>query len=165
MKYYGLLFIFLTLFSCKEVPEKEKQVELKKLNFEQFKTYLNKNEDKTFVINFWATWCAPCVKELPYFEEITKTYSKKDVEVILVSLDFPNKVESNLIPFIKKNNLQSEVLLLDAPNENEWIPKVDSTWSGAIPATVIYNKNKRLFYEQSFTKEELFTELNQFIKH
>lgn len=164
MRYFSILLILLLLFSCNEAPKKEKHVEVKKLSFNEFSEYLNKNEAKTYVINFWATWCAPCVKELPYFEDIAKTYSESEVEVILVSLDFPDKLESKLIPFIKKYKLQSEVLLLDAPNENEWIPKVDSTWSGSIPATVIYNKNKRKFYEQSFTKDELFNELNQFLK-
>lgn len=164
MKYIRLVLIFTVFISCKEVQKKENKVEVTKLSFNEFSEYLNKNEPKTYIINFWATWCAPCVKELPYFEEITKTYSKNEVEVILVSLDFPDKLESKLIPFIKKHKLQSEVLLLDAPNENEWIPKIDSTWSGAIPATVIYNKNKRQFYEKSFTKEELFNELKTFLK-
>jgi len=81
----------------------------------------------------------------------------------LVSLDFPDKLDSNLIPFIKKNSIQPKVILLDAPNENEWIPKIDESWSGAIPATLIYNKNKRSFYEQSFTREELINELERFI--
>ena len=165
MKYTGVLLLFFVLTSCKETPKKEKQIEVTKLTFVEFSPYLNKNENKTYVINFWATWCAPCVKELPYFEEITKTYSKNEVEVILVSLDFPKQFNKRLFPFVKEHNLQSTLLLLDAPNENEWIPKVNEDWSGAIPATIIYNKTKRQFYEQSFTKQELFNELNQFLKH
>lgn len=165
MKYYSILFVFIIFFSCNEAPKKEHKIEVKTLNFEELSSYLNRNDNKTYVINFWATWCAPCVKELPYFEKITETYSKNEVEVVLVSLDFPDKLESKLIPFIEKHKLQSKIVLLDAPNENEWIPKIDSTWSGAIPATVIYNKNKRLFYEKSFTQTELLNELNQFLNH
>ena len=84
--------------------------------------------------------------------------------MILVSLDFPDKLESQLIPFINKNDLQSQVILLNDPYENEWIPKVDSSWSGAIPATLIIDKNKRTFYEQPFTEEELEKEILKFIK-
>ena len=58
--------------------------------------------DKTYVINFWATWCAPCVKELPYFEEVNKEFKDKNTEVILVSLDFPSQIESKLKPYLKK---------------------------------------------------------------
>lgn len=115
--------------------------------------------NKTYVVNFWATWCAPCVKELPYFEAINQ---KENVDVLLVSLDFPKHKESRLLPFIKKHQLQSEVVLLEDSNENLWINAIDSTWSGALPATLIYNQSKRIFYEQSFTEDELNQMINSF---
>lgn len=132
------LFLALTTISTASLAQEKTRVNTSEIviyNFNQLNKLLQKKSEKTYVINFWATWCAPCVKELPYFEEITKTYSTNKIEVILVSLDFPNKFEDRLIPFVKKHQLQSKVILLDAPNENEWIPKVDSSWSGAIPAT------------------------------
>jgi len=125
---------------------------------------LNKDDDKTYVVNFWATWCAPCVKELPYFERVNQEYKDKNVEVLLVSLDFPKKKESKLIPFIEKRNILSEVVLLDDVNEQFWIADISEKWSGAIPATLIYNKDKREFYEKSFTEEELQKEIQSFIK-
>ncbi len=97
---------------------------------------LEKKDDKTYVINFWATWCAPCVKELPYFEKLKTEYADKNVEVLLVSLDFPKQVEKKLIPFINKKKLKSEVVLLDDINEDVWIKAIDETWSGALPATL-----------------------------
>ena len=78
---------------------------------------------------------------MPYFERINKDYSPKNVEVLLVSLDFPKKVDSKLIPFINKRNIASKVVLLDDANEDFWIKDIDSNWSGALPATLIYNKN------------------------
>ena len=114
------------------------------LNFEELqKKYFQNKNDTTYVINFWATWCKPCVKELPYFEKIAWDYSDKNVKVLLVSLDFPDKIESQVIPFMEKNNIKSEVVLLDDPDANSWIPKVSPDWSGAIPATVIYKNEKR----------------------
>ena len=117
---------------------------------------------KLYVINFWATWCKPCVEELPAFEKLNKQYQNNSVKVILVSLDFPNEIENRVIPFIKKNNLTSNVVAMIDPDQNTWIPKVSEKWTGAIPATLIYSKNKREFYEQSFTYELLENELKKF---
>lgn len=143
----------------------QRSEDLKIFDFEGLQKYLNsKDKNKTYVINFWATWCAPCVKELPYFEDLNANYSSKNVEVILVSLDFPNKIESKLIPFLKKKNLKSEVVVLDDVKSNEWIPKVNENWTGAIPATVIYNESLTRFYERSFSYQELESELKPFLK-
>lgn len=131
-------------------------------NFSELETLLNKNDDRTYVINFWATWCKPCVEEMPYFQELHDTYAEKNLKVLLVSLDLPAELDTKLKPFIEKYKLTPQVVLLDDPDENTWIPKVDNSWSGALPATLIYNKNKRVFYERTFTKETLFNEINNF---
>ena len=133
-------------------------------DFKSFEGFLNKKDETTYVINFWATWCLPCVKELPYFEKLNQNYKDKNVKVILVSLEMPKKIESNLIPFMIKKKLQGEVIHLDDPDANAWIEKVDSNWSGAIPATIIYNATYRKFYERSFTYVELENELKTIIK-
>ncbi|MBQ4820433.1 TlpA family protein disulfide reductase [Aquimarina sp. MMG016] len=140
-----------------------KGVEIPMYDFESFKPLLNINDGKTRIINFWATWCKPCVAELPYFELINSRYPKDEVEVILVSLDLPKHVESKLIPFIQRQNIQSRVLLLDDPDANSWIPKVNSEWSGSIPATIIYKGGTSNFYERSFTYNELEKELKKIL--
>lgn len=165
--------VLILFFSCKDVPKKEQiaemsqsietEVSLEVYDFEGLQKFLKTTDDKTYVVNFWATWCAPCIKELPYFEKINKDYSD-DVEVILVSLDFPSKYDTKLKPYIKTKNLQSKVIALNDVDSNTWIPKVDESWTGAIPATVIFNKNKRKFYEKSFNYDELETEVKQFLK-
>jgi thiol-disulfide isomerase/thioredoxin len=167
MKYLILIFFFFTLVSCKGKKEdklafnENEQIEV--YDFAGLQPFLSTKDNTTYIINFWATWCKPCIKELPYFEALQGDYGDK-LKVILVSLDFPNKMESQLKPFIIDNNLKSQVILLDDPHENEWIPKVDSTWSGAIPATLIFNRSKRAFYEKSFSKESLNNEIVKFIK-
>lgn len=190
MKKIALLLLVLILQACVddkknadtkmeksvEVPEEIKElageqmeaepisVRIPSYDFETFqKKILQKNNDTTYVVNFWATWCKPCVKELPYFERINKEYADKKVKVILASLDFPNKVQSQVVPFIKKNKLHSEIVLLDDADANSWIPKVSEEWSGAIPATVIYKDDSRKFYEKSFTYEELKTEIQKLL--
>jgi thiol-disulfide isomerase/thioredoxin len=119
------------------------------------------NTDTTYVINFWATWCKPCVEELPYFEEITKDYKEKKVQVILVSLDFPRQIESKLVPFLEKNQLQSKVLMLKDGKFNDWIDRVSTQWDGAIPVTYIYKKDKKHFISHSVeSKKELEDGMN-----
>ncbi|MBW1298074.1 TlpA family protein disulfide reductase [Aquimarina litoralis] len=140
-----------------------KGVEIPVYDFENFEHLLNINDGKTRVINFWATWCKPCVAELPYFELINSRYPDKEVEVILVSLDLPNHVESKLIPFVRKQRIQSKIVLLDDPDANTWIPKVNENWSGSIPATIIYKGNTSNFYERSFTYDELERELKKIL--
>jgi thiol-disulfide isomerase/thioredoxin len=143
--------------------ERENELELEIYDFEGFKKFLSLKDDKVHVINFWATWCAPCVKELPYFEQLNADYHNNEVEVMLVSLDFPHLYDKKLKPFIKEKKLSSKVIALDDADMNSWIPQVSENWSGSIPATVIYKNDKMLFYEQSFTYEELETEVKQFI--
>lgn len=171
-----LLTMVFLLISCQQNTQRSnlvagskndilaKEVSLEIYDFEGLKPFLETSTDHTYVINFWATWCAPCVKELPFFEKLHQQYAGKNVEVILVSLDFPNKYESHLKPFIAKNELKAKIIALDDPNSNQWIPQIDPNWSGAIPATLIYNKDKRRFYEQTFTYEELESKLKKFLK-
>ena len=158
-KCFITLFFISLLGSCKN----EEITFVQSYTYNELKTLLEKNDGKTYVINFWATWCAPCVKELPAFEKINKEYATKNVTVILVSLDFPKQIAKRLIPFINKKKLQSKVVLLNDINENFWIKAIDSTWSGAIPATIIYNGKDRKFYEQSFDYDQLETELQPFL--
>lgn len=133
-------------------------------DFEGFEKYLNRNSDTTYVINFWATWCKPCVKELPAFEELNRKYADQKVKVLLVSLDFIKHYDTKLIPFIEERNLQSKVLLLNDPRSNRWINRVSQQWSGAIPATVIYRGDERGFYERSFTYHELESKVDQYLE-
>lgn len=163
---FYLMLFGLLLFSCENYSQtkaKEASIKITTLNYEQLKPFLNKNDKKVYVVNFWATWCMPCVKELPAFEKLNQNFKDKNVEVLLVSLDFSKQIESNLIPFIKKKNLQSKVVHFDDPNEQFWIPDIAKNWSGSIPATLIYSKSKRKFYEQSFSYEELQNELQTFL--
>lgn len=134
------------------------------VDFEGFEPYLNRDSDTTYVVNFWATWCKPCIKELPAFEKLNEKYANEKVKVLLVSLDFIKHFDTKLIPFIKEHNLKSDIILLNDPRSNLWIDKVSEVWSGAIPATIIYRGYDRSFYERSFTYDELETEMLKFLK-
>lgn len=139
--------------------------QIKEYNFQEFEPLLHKQTDTTYIVNFWATWCSPCVAELPHFEKINQEFKNQKVKVLLVSLDFPKHKESRLLPFVTKNNLKSEVIFLNDPDANAWIDKVDPNWSGAIPFTVIYNSGQRKYYEQSFDYEGLVKQTYLFLTH
>jgi len=131
-------------------------------DYEGLRPLLNQQDDKTYIVNFWATWCKPCVEELPDFERTFSEQKSNNVEMILVSLDMPSMWEKRLVPFVKEKDLKGQVVILDDPKMNEWIPKIDKDWEGGIPATLIYNKSKRAFYPHGFTYEELNKELLKF---
>ncbi len=157
IKFFLIMFssMFFYISCSSPVTVNDKKLIVPVVDFEGFKPSLTKENDTTYVINFWATWCAPCIKEIPYFEKLTADYANEKLSVILVNLDFPNHYDSRLIPFINDNNIKSKVIMLDDPNSNYWINEVDPTWTGAIPATLIYNSSKREFYEKEFTYGEL----------
>jgi len=131
MRKVFVVFLLLIAFAAK--AQKAEVVKLDQLqNFIQSKT------DHIKVINFWATWCAPCIKELPLFEKLGQ--ERSDVQVTLVSMDLdldpnPEKVHK----FVARKKLQSKVLILDAKDPNSYIDQIDKNWSGALPATIIIN--------------------------
>jgi len=139
------------------------KVDVKVMRFNQFESYLNKDNDTLYIVNFWATWCKPCVAELPYFEKINSEYANNKVKVILVSVDFKDDLESRLIPFLKNKNIKSEVILLDETDPNMYIDKVSKKWSGAIPVTYIYRGDNVNFYEKNFTYKDLNLLVMQFL--
>mgnify|MGYP003576138003 CR=1 FL=1 len=118
---------------------------------------LDSQSEQVQVINFWATWCAPCIKELPLLEKLNTREDLK-AKITLINLDYADNLD-RVNAFIKKKNIQSNVLLLDEIDYNSWIDKVDKTWTGAIPATLIINPKtgKRKFVEKQLKEGELET--------
>jgi len=126
--------------------------------FDDFEKAIIKEDNNVYVINFWATWCAPCVKELPYFEKLNA--DNTNVKVILVSLDSRKDLEKKLIPFLERKKITSKVVMLSDKDYNTWLNKIDQNWSGSIPATLIIHGEKHLFAEREF---ENFAELNDYV--
>lgn len=128
---------------------------IKVVDFTQLQELVKPSDDTLYVVNFWATWCKPCVEEMPYFVAAADKFSHQKVKVIFVSLNSA-KEKATVQKFVGDKNIQQEVLLLNAGNPNVWINQIDSSWSGAIPATVFYkNGKKELFYEGEFTQQQL----------
>ena len=126
------------------------------VNFEQLQNYAAKKlNDTLYVVNFWATWCDPCVKELPAFQQEYKKYAKRKVKFIFVSMNSQKEL-GKVQNFTDTQKLEGMLLLLNGGNPNDWIDKVDSTWSGSIPATAMYKSGKKVYFrEGEFTPESL----------
>lgn len=146
----ALVFVFMSGVVFRNNAQDIPQIKIKDLE-----KMMSLNEPVQ-VINFWATWCAPCIKELPQFEKLHA--ENKSVSVTLVSLDFeldpdPGKVAR----FVTRKKLQSKVVILAEKDPNSWIDKIDKEWGGSLPATLIISgkTGKRKFIEKELKEGEL----------
>ena len=123
------------------------------------------SKDTVYIVNFWATWCAPCVAELPEFNKLNDKYSGKPVKVLLVSLDFKSDNTYKLEGFIKRKNITPEVVWLSDSDPNVFIPKIENSWGGSIPATVIVHPGKQAkkFIEGSTSEREVSSIVNKLL--
>lgn len=132
------------------------------MTFREFEPLLKRSDDTTYVINFWATWCKPCVAELPlFYEKLIPAVANQPVKVLLVSMDFPKDIPKKLIPFVAERKLEKHVVALADLDYNSWIDKVSTEWDGAIPFTLVYNKKGRAVKSGEMANYE---ELKQLIK-
>jgi thiol-disulfide isomerase/thioredoxin len=158
MKKYFLLFALLIFgFNVKS------QVKLLSLN--ELDERVTKGSDTTYVVNFWATWCVPCVEELPSFEKLQADSLSKPLKVLLISLDFKSKLKTEVIPFVERHKLKTEVFVINEPDQQAFIERVDKNWSGAIPATLFINtkRNVRQFVEKAYASyDELIKQIETF---
>ncbi|WP_201987291.1 TlpA family protein disulfide reductase [Hymenobacter rubidus] len=156
--------LFLSIGLLFAAPAFAQQVAV--IKFPELQKRLAQPTDTTYVVNFWATWCAPCVKELPSFEQLRTANASKKVKVLLVSMDYASQVDKKVKPFVKQRNLKSEVLLLNESDPNTWMDKLDAKWSGALPFTLIVNNKtkQRATFEQELSQAELTAALQKFPK-
>jgi thiol-disulfide isomerase/thioredoxin len=118
------------------------------------------------ILNFWATYCKPCIAEMPHFEKLAAKYKAKGLTVVFVSLDMEDDYPAKVDSFVQKRKLQNRVVWLNETNADYFCPKIDPKWSGAIPATLFVNaaKGYRRFFEEELTEEELEKEIMAILK-
>lgn len=118
-------------------------------------------ESKTpLVVNMWATWCVPCVEELPHFIKAEKE-RKDSFQLLLVSLDFKESFPDKMKKFMKEKKLGHSTFWLDETNADYFCPRIDAKWSGAIPATLFINNKTgyRKFVEEQISPGDLEKEI------
>ncbi len=131
------------------------------LTYAQLKPLLHQENDTTYVVNFWATWCVPCVQELPHFMSLDSMYQGEPFKLVLVSMDFKKDYLRKLQPFVTERDLDDNVVVLEDRDANFWIGDIEPTWGGSIPATLVYKGKERLFLERTFHNLD---ELTQIVK-
>jgi thiol-disulfide isomerase/thioredoxin len=139
------LLLFLSLFSFglnAQIPLYEKYIQFEKV-------LIQTNQDTQYLYNFWATWCKPCVEELPHFVDFSKKPGNEKIKVVFVSLD-SKKDSDKLKNFVAKHLPNEKVIQFTDNKYNDWIDKVDVTWSGSIPASLFIFGNRKAFYEKQF---------------
>lgn len=124
------------------------------------------SKDTVYVINFWATWCAPCVHELPEFNKLKTKYAAQPVKVILVSLDFKEDVPAKLSRFLQRQKVTPEVIWLSDTDPNQYIPTFDDKWEGSIPATIVVYPGKgfKRFIEGTVTAAQISSIVDDMLK-
>lgn len=148
-----ILFVIVSLLLSASVIAQPGQ----SLTADDINARVQSQNDTTYIVNFWATWCSPCLKELPAFDTLATTTKNEKVKIMLVSVDYKTQLPA-LEKFLQKNKVGNEVFLLAGSSEQEYIDKIDKTWSGAIPATLMVKNGKRKFFEKDFTYPDLLKE-------
>jgi thiol-disulfide isomerase/thioredoxin len=137
---------------------------VREINADALLSRLQHRGDSIVVVNFWATWCSPCVKELPHFDSLYRNSTDPSLNMMLVSLDFPRQLDSRLLPFLDEQDISAPVYLMTDLDYNSWIERIDPAWSGAIPATLLLQGERRIFLEKELKKEELDMHMEQLLR-
>ncbi|WP_448518115.1 TlpA family protein disulfide reductase [Rhodoflexus sp.] len=142
MRIIHCLWLAILSLSLLSFRAHSQQVEV--VGIDQVKQLLQNQSDTVHIVNFWATWCAPCVKELPDFLRISENYKNNNVRLWLVSMDFQSALNTKLKPLLQKRNITHPVWLLNNTDYDSWIGQVDEQWQGDIPMTLIFNNQRNM---------------------
>lgn len=110
---------------------------------DEMRSVLESNKGSVVLVNFWATWCPPCVKEFPDLVKLNNEYKDKGLKLIFVSLDDASETESKLKPFLKKHGVDFTTYQGIFPKPEDLTDVIDKNWGGEIPVTYFYDKEGR----------------------
>ncbi len=134
-------------------------------SFSELQNLIDDGDHEVLILNFWSTTCAPCIKEMPHFNSLDTAYGDKRVKILLVSLEKAKRLDTHIYPFVKKLAIVPEVVVLTDPNYNIWTDNIDTSWYGALPATLITKGDERKFRFGSYeTYEELQTDVEELLQ-
>lgn len=157
-KPFVIFIVFILVSSFNTI---NKANEAGSINVDQLHSKIIRSDNDTlYVVNFFATWCRPCIQEMPFFVEEAKMVKGQKVKLMFVSLDGISEQEK-VDAFVLRRGVPGEVYILDSGDPNVWINQIDKTWTGSMPATVFYKRGeKKLFHEGDFDQRTLDSTIN-----
>jgi thiol-disulfide isomerase/thioredoxin len=112
----------------------------------QLKTLIkNQGTDKLLLVNFWATWCGPCMEEFPELEKMVRMYAERQVDIVTVSVNSPDE-QKLVLGFLKKQHAFNRNLLLNSNDSADAVAAFGPGWKGAVPFTALIGTNGQTLY-------------------
>jgi thiol-disulfide isomerase/thioredoxin len=147
-KYLGI-WLFLLLVNCTSKPDQasgvaipntasSQDISINLMNEKMLQEFISNRNGKYLFLNVWATWCAPCREEFPDLIKLAQLFSGNGVEFAGLSVDYPDEIESKILPFQEKNPVNFPIYIQNFEDKENAINLLNEKWSGAIPATFIY---------------------------
>ncbi|WP_154857831.1 redoxin domain-containing protein [Cyclobacterium xiamenense] len=133
---------------------KKKPVDLSKIDLDELDQLLKNDSDQLRLVNFWATWCGPCIVEYPEFIEIQRMYGDRDFEFVSVSLDDPGSADKAL-KFLQKKYSATTNYLVDTEDKYAIIDVVKNDWDGSLPLTLLIEPGGKVHYKVPGTIDPL----------
>ncbi|HEX8999297.1 MAG TPA: redoxin domain-containing protein [Blastocatellia bacterium] len=113
-----------------------------------FGALIKQSQGKVLVINFWATWCGPCVAEFPELVKIDLAYRDKGVRMVGITADDLEDLKTKVIPFLREQKAEYENFLQDTDDPQQMVDVVMKDWPGVLPATFVYDKTGKLVWHR-----------------
>lgn len=127
-------------------------------------TEIEKSSASIKLLNVWATWCGPCIEEFPSLLKLREQYQSRGLELILVSADMPEEIDK--IESFLRDQKVNFFTYLKTDSDEDFIKAMNPDWSGALPASFIYNRSGQMvdFWTGDLTYEEFESKINPFLK-